>query len=449
VKTIQPAAPGQGNLLPVSATYLAEHRETLVRHGVPVYEVLKGSSGAFRAESYNLAQLPSVAQADRHKPSFLIDREWKARIFSATDSFEAQLEPLRDQSPEQRSQAVRALKTVLTDLKAQESEPLEKARVIMDTVGQAFLLNKASLKIKPLEVGPHEKALARDTESVVSTALEFADEPGLVAGLFAGFESLSNGQTVNHVMRVFSSYTGFLQYYNQQHQHRLAQTVRHLFPGVYKPLYRKILPQVDEHLMVSDHLLQLSLLDKESQREYALGAFLHDIGKMANLDYFESDAAYDPVQIRQHVYLSAGLILMNYGTDHDGARLLAGDHHNALGHPGGYGVTRLEREKGLRKGHEPVRVLSNTEKGFVSGESLGWLPIEMLAVADVYDAMVDNSRSYKKALTPTQAVEFLEDTMAAQGKLDPVLVDLFIDYLRSQGLEIPEGRGLAFKAKSF
>jgi len=84
-------------------------------------------------------------------------------------------------------------------------------------------------------------------------------------------------------------------------------------------------------------------------KEWALGAFLHDIGKIANLDYFESASAYDAEQIRQHVFLGAGLILMNYGTEHEEARLMAAAHHNALFRTGGYGVIRLEREKGLRK----------------------------------------------------------------------------------------------------
>jgi hypothetical protein len=317
----------------------------------------------------------------------------------------------------------------------------------METVSRTFLLNKASLKPKALDVGPAERSVAEDTQSIVSSALEMSEDPALAAGLFAGFQGLSNGQTINHVLRVFTSYNGFLRYFNVQHQARSVQTLRRVFLPVYGDRYRKLLPDLAPHLMTSDQVLQLRAFEPHELREYSLGAFLHDIGKVGNLDYFESDAGYDPNQIRQHVFLGAGLILMNYGVDHEGARLLAGDHHNALGHPGGYGVTRLEREKGLRPPQETVRVLSASAEGFISGQALGWLPTEMLAVADVYDAMTDDSRSYKKPMSPAEAAAFLDDTMAAQGKLDSVLVDLYIDFLRDRGLDIPADRGFGAKAR--
>jgi hypothetical protein len=38
--------------------------------------------------------------------------------------------------------------------------------------------------------------------------------------------------------------------------------------------------------------------------------------------------------------------------------------------------------------------------------------------------------------------------MAAAGKLDPVLVDLYIDFLRSQGVTVPEDRGFDHKIKA-
>lgn len=447
MKTLRPAAPGEGDLVPISAHAILEALEALREHHIPVYQVLKGPDGTLKASVVPIDAATAVPESERGRPSFLITRDWKLRVFEADDTFEAELEPLLEQTPEERAQAVHALRLVLADPKTKNGDANVKARAIMDTVGHVFLLNKASLKLKPQEVGVYEKAVAKDTEAIVSLAIEWAEDPNLAAALFEAFEGLSNGQTVNHVLRVFASYSGFLRFYNTQHQRRLSQSVRHVFPSVYAPLYRKLLPNLEDHLLVSDHLLQFSVFGNLDLKEYALGAFLHDLGKMGNIDYFESDAPYDPAQIQQHVFLSAGLVLMNYGNDHDGARLLAGDHHNALGHPAGYGVTRRERETGMRKPQAPVRVLANNSMDFVSGASLGWLPVEMLAVADVYDAMIDDSRAYKKAMTPAQAVVFLEETMAAQGRLDPVLVDLYVDYLRSAGVEVPGDRGFAHRLK--
>ena len=445
VRPIQPASTGKGNLLPVTGLYLLEQIETLKQHGIPVYRVLKDSHGEFRADPVDLQALVSLPIEERTKKNFLINKEWKSKLFASLDTFDAQLEPLLDQSPQERSEAVHALKVALAELKATNAEPMVKVKVIMDFVPKTFLLNKASLKLKPQDMSPYDKSLTKDTEGIVSTVLEMASDPALVSGLFSAFQDLSNGQTLNHVFRVFSSFNGFLHYYNQLHQLRLPQTLRKVFPKVYLDDYRRLLPKVESHWMVSDHVLQLSSFSFLQMKEFSLGAFLHDIGKMGNLDYFESDAAYDAQQIRQHVFLSAGLILMNFGNEHSSARLLAGDHHNGLGHPGGYGLTRLEIERSQRAPMEIRRCLSSSADGFTSGEALGFLPVEMLAVTDVYDAMIDTSRAYKKAMSPSQAVVFLEETMVAEGKLDPVLVDLYVDFLRVQGVEVPDDRGFTFK----
>jgi len=435
-------------LVPVTGRYLLDHIESLTQGQVPVYQVLKNSEGALRADPVDPASARSLPPPDRDKKLYLIDKDWQQKLFSGGDTFAEELEPLLEESAEDRTKAVTDLRVKLAELKAQDAEPMVRAQAIMDTVSRAFLLNKASLKPKAAEVTVHEKTLARESESIVATALEMAEDPALVSGLFEAFQGLSNGQTVNHVTRVFASYTGFLRYYNHQHSQRLVATVRRSFEAVYAPAYRSLLPGLTPSQFTSDQILQLPAFEPLELKEYALGAFLHDIGKMGNIDYFESDAGWDPKQIQQHVYLGAGLVLMNYGNDHDGARLLTGDHHNALGRDSGYGVTRFERQRSSRPVAPTVRVLSGQSRPFVSGEALGWLPIEMLAVADVYDAMTDTSRTYKKGMSSSEAVVFLEETMAAQGKLDPLLVDLYIDYLRDQGVEVPAGRGFAAKVKS-
>jgi hypothetical protein len=445
---LRPTSTGQGNLVPVSVRYILDHLEPLRTNRVRVFQGLRNATGELRAEPVDPASALNVPAHSLDKKLYLVDKDWQKKLFEAQDTFDAQLGPLLEKSPDERAEAVRELKNRLVDLKNQSAGPETKAHAIMETVSQTFLLNKASLKSRPLEVGPAERSVAGDTQSIVAHALEMSEDPALAAGLFAGFQGLSNGQTVNHVLRVFTSYTGFLRYYLVQHQGRLVSALRRIFGRAYGTTYRSLLPNLPNHLLTSDQVLQLPTFEPHEIREFSLGAFLHDIGKLGNLDYFESDAVYDPNQIRQHVFLGAGLILMNYGTDHEGARLLAGDHHNALGHPGGYGVTRMEREKGLRPPVETVRVLSASAEGFISGQALGWLPTEMLAVADVYDAMTDDSRTYKKPMTPAGAAAFLEETMAGQGKLDPVLVDLYIDFLRSRGLDIPEDRGFAAKVRS-
>jgi hypothetical protein len=220
-----------------------------------------------------------------------------------------------------------------------------------------------------------------------------------------------------------------------------------VFENEFADIYRYIMGPMPNHLFVSDNIVPLPLISPPEMKRYALGAFLHDIGKMANLDYFESDLAYDPNQIRQHVFISVQLILMNYGTEHEDARLMAGDHHNALFHKDGYGLTRLERERGMRPPLETERCISGIADEFTTGKAKGFLPTEILAICDIYDAMTDASRTYKKAMTPNEAVAFMFDKPMSAGKIDPVLFSLFVDFLHSTKLDVDLTYGMDYKIK--
>ncbi len=443
MQIIQPSK--DGTIIAFTVQYVLDNLEILRKHDIPVYRGVNTPEGAIKPQRID----PSVAKtlpagaADRRL--FLIDSEWQKKLFLQQDAFDQLLEPIRRKSAEEKATAVRELKAVMGSIRHSKDDTMTKAHLIMDTVQQTLQYNKAALRGKPEEVTAHEKSIAKDTEAIVEAVLEQVEKPEIIRGLFATFQSMSNGQTINHQLRVFTSFSGFLKYYNRQHASRFVADLRQVFPEVYRDHYRKLLPKVLESKFTSDNLLEFPSINSFDGREYALGAFLHDIGKMGNIDYFESASKFDATQIQEHVFLSAGLILMNYGNTHDVARLMAGDHHNALGKANGYGLTRREREVGVRKLLEPEKVLASKSLDFVSGLALGFLPTEMLAVTDVYDAMIDPSREYKKPMTSTEAVIFLEDTMVAEGKLDPVLVDLYIDFLRSQGIEVPRERGFQFK----
>ena len=182
---IQPSE--TGTIIPVTGQYILENLAILEQNSVPVYRALKRADGTMKAEQVDPTLAKNLSEAERSQKLFLIHRDWKPRLFAAGDSFDSQLEPLLAKTAEERTQAVKTLKNVIGELKKAQAAPMVKARAIMDTVSQTFLLNKASLKSKPNEVTTNEKTLAKDTESIVGTALEMAEDPELVAGLFASF----------------------------------------------------------------------------------------------------------------------------------------------------------------------------------------------------------------------------------------------------------------------
>jgi len=430
---LEKAEIGRGNTVRLTADFVQRYGSDLRELRPAIYRVAgMKSNGRVDAVLTTPEAVCALTGEELSGAYYLISKEALAAILERpADPLEQRTEMYEAMRPAERTKVLRAIRSKLQNIQNSDAHPMAKAKAIMDTVEHSFSINKASMKVQLQSSSVHVREIASETAQVVNSALSMIESSETAVMLFEAFKGLSNGQTLNHVTRVFSLTAAYFHFYNLQVQERLAQKVRLAFRARYYDAYRVILPSLDEHLFTSDNLIPLPLIEPPVMKEWALGAFLHDIGKIANLDYFESASAYDAEQIRQHVFLGAGLILMNYGTEHEEARLMAADHHNALFRTGGYGVIRLEREKGLRKLAPVERCISFSAHEYLSGKALGFLPTEMLAIVDIYDAMTDVSRAYKKAMSPTEALAYMRTHPVAEGRLDPVLFDVFAAFIKT------------------
>lgn len=443
---LEKADDGKGNTVRITYSFVQTYKKEFSLGLIPVYRVIKQDNNKFEAERVTPEVLLILQENALNEGNYIVSKNWRDGLNNTEiDPFDVKLQAYGALPAAERTKEITNIRKKIEEMKKTDVHPMAKAKAIMDAIDESFVINKASLKLNKAEVTVQERMVASETQAVVSAALGMVEEVEMSVMLFEAFKSLSNGQTLNHIGRVFGTMASFMHYYNTLHQKRIAQSIRLIFDDMYLDSYRVILPKLENHLFVSDNLVPLPRIDPPSMKEYALGAFLHDMGKIANLDYFESNAEYNSKEIRQHVFLSSGLILMNYGVEHEKARLMAGDHHNALFHKDGYGVTRLEREKGMRKLDEVQRCIGIDADDFMSGRSLGFLPTEMLAIADIYDAMTDSSRVYKKTMNPTEALVFMNEKPLAKGMIDPILFDIFVDFIRTVNPEIPETMGLMRK----
>jgi response regulator RpfG family c-di-GMP phosphodiesterase len=195
---------------------------------------------------------------------------------------------------------------------------------------------------------------------------------------------------------------------------------------------------VSEGALTADNLVRIRGLSMDEVREFCLGILLHDLGKTMDLGYFEGNQAYDAARVKQHVLLGSGLFLRTYGQKYEEARYIIGDHHNYLFQADGYGLTRWDRSRGGRAAKKPQACVGATLESFQSGEALTFLPIEVCAVADVYDALTDPHRAYKKVREPKEAAQLMAEEFVAQGKMDPVIFDLFVGFLKAMGIDVPQ-----------
>lgn len=160
-------------------------------------------------------------------------------------------------------------------------------------------------------------------------------------------------------------------------------------------------PQLYNHAQktfaLSLHVLRLLNLDEAEQMTIALGAFFHDIGKLA----IDEDLLNKPGQLTPREYAiikhhpAYGASILNSLTPLSEVALLAYHHHerwDGTGYPDG-----------------------------LSGEAIP-LGARVIAIADAFDAMTSH-RSYQGRRSPQEALEELQRCAGTQ--FDPLLVQLF------------------------
>ena len=352
------------------------------------------------------------------------------------DAFIVRWNALLELSPKERLRELAKSREQFETGKQKELEPAERAKLVVDVTEMAFLVNRTTMGTNSAQLSPEDRALVKETETIIRSVVEMIGESRSAASLFQAVQKRSNGHTLGHVVRVFVLMVGFLLHYNKLHNEGLNHKLRKDFSPRLRDAYRRLLPNLSDNWMTTANLVRLPALSVPQIREYALGALLHDVGKVMDLEYFENDTHYDREKIENHPILGCGLFLRTYGTAHEAARYIIGDHHNYLFHPDGYGLTRWERKRGTRVLPAYQCSVADSLEVYTSGLALCFLPIEVCGLIDVYDALTDQTRAYKVPMEPEEAVRFMQNQFILPGKIDPILFGLFVDYLKSLGIRI-------------
>jgi hypothetical protein len=415
----------------VDAAFLLGRRALLESSGVPVYLVRSKGLQTFVVESVSLEWIASQGLLGLARAEFAVARQW-ARLpdspAPSQDSFETRWNAMAALGPEERARTLQQAREEADRELSQTGDPTRRAQLAAGLTETAFLVNRASLVLEKAGRGQWASAVADQTVAVVRSVLQILEDNPRAVALMRHMDSPSGSRTLDHIVRVFALTAGFLLHYNRAHSAGLVARLRPRF-GAYLPVYRRLVPHLSEGRLTMDNLVRLPALTPAQVRTHALGALLHDIGKIHDLDYFETGTVYDREKILRHPILGSGLFLRTYGPGLEEARVIIAEHHNYLFHEDGYGVLRAERKKSGNPVPLPECSVGDTLASYTSGHALAFLPVEACTLADVYDALTDPHRPYKEASEPAAALETMKVQFTARGKLDPVLFDLFREYL--------------------
>jgi hypothetical protein len=319
----------------------------------------------------------------------------------------------------------------------------EIASIMTDAAIYSTLINKVSIE----EMSEENDNLAQrsliqiteKSERLMTSFIEALSKNYNLNHTADAITGQTEGVTSRHMVRVFILSIRFLDYIKHQFEFTgLYRRLQSRFKSYY-PLYEPLQKRYDFSNFNSSSLMPTppSFAGKKLE-EVMLGILLHDLGKKKNLLYFDGREGYDRKIIEGHAFDGYFMLMKKTVYQHSIASV-AGMHHEYYGHEKGYGIFRDNyaefKNKSHNKTHKFDYVLTNDYNDIINFKAVAYLPAKVLEIVDVYDAMIDSERQYKKAMSPVEALTFMRKEMIVGNlELDPILFDLFIKFLNQAKL---------------
>ena len=340
----------------------------------------------------------------------------------------------------------------LKEVKIDEKTKINRntAQQIVNAGNDVGLIAKVTMfesmkKIKDNEITQDQakienQEITETTSSLVTTIVNMLSYNTGTQKIFTELKNYSDGGVMAHSNRVFISYVNFLTFYNNLIKRRhLVYNIRTVYEKVYKKFYDKVVETIGGKYKIYDNLKTvedcidqgIKSVEEQEMYSYSVGALLHDVGKVKDLDYFEGADGRDYERIKKHLFNSYKLVSQTSEYPLE-VILTVALHHEYYGL--GYGpyekLHNMKTEK--YQGFQIQRIMSYNAKAIDDCEAFAYFPAKMLEIIDVYDALMDPARKYRggKTFTPEESLNIMrEDFIEKQVKLDPILYDVFVEFL--------------------
>lgn len=395
-----------------------------------------------KLETRSLNEIKLFCQNNSHKHVFLkleVEEESSSDA-KAEQNFDDNLKAAKAARPDELAKSakenVKAFKNRLSTAKSAK----EKIEAIHTASDKSVIQTKANLSNIEESLGdnPSEafKAgllkdhkvsdLRKASEQIVEETLEHLEIGDETSKVLHILDAYREGNTLAHIRRVYLHFIHFIKYFNYIASKGLHKKLELLFsPGQKYALYYK--------KSINDVFYErLRPFTPSEIHLYSLGALFHDLGKLPNIDYFESDAAYNRDIIELHAIKGYNL-LYNAGDYPEALAYLAGSHHEYNMHEKGYGVRRYIYQRYNKNKNKTARLgMTYNFERVKNFEIQEFLPNSMLSIIDVYDALMCSKRRYRdEQFSQKQALGILKDMVLSERKLDLVLFDIFVGYVAS------------------
>ena len=335
----------------------------------------------------------------------------------------------------ERMERMKACKDRLDALIAQKPRQEQLiTEALVETTRDVVLHNHAAImnamNLSEEKAKEQTKNMVESTRDLVKMSSQLISTNIFNDDLMNTLVSKSNGTIIQHMTRTYLEGLAFLTYYNNLvSSSSIIKKLRIAFNEKYLSFYQSLLPHVhpEDITLEKVFLGGMRAIPAITFYDWATGFLLHDIGKAAAVEYHEGELSYNHDIVMEHVKVGYTAIMnkTNYAED---TGLITGYHHEYYGDPSGYGFFRIGLEQ-YKKQNPHARqdfCIAYDVKPMKEYAALGYFPAKLLEIIDVFDALTDPNRKYRKALTRKEAfVMMREEFINKHQKIDLILFDLF------------------------
>jgi len=357
-----------------------------------------------------------------------------------TEIMGRQFEEVSNLSPEDRTRRLEySIEKVEQVLHRKKVSSKEISETLVESSIYSALVNKVTLEETynqdDLEARHNSIKMAKKTEALMDSLIEVISRDFEFDDTLLALEKVTSGNTLKHMTRVFIHTMRFMDYIQSQIEYSGLNTWILGRYESYRPLYESLFDSLQgKEMNIHKIIMEPIKITEELYRNISLGMMLHDIGKKKNLSYFEGGESYQRDVIEAHAF-DGYFMIMRRSVYKEEVAAMAGMHHEYYGSPNGYGIYRENLEEhGLTMNSPSVfkGIMTNDFNNIKSFKAMAYMPAKILEIIDVYDALIDPAREYKPPMSTLAALKMMKQEMVIDHlKLDPILFDLFVKYLRS------------------
>ena len=357
-------------------------------------------------------------------------------------SFGSEYDTIAQMSVEKKIERLNQEKIRLNELIIKKSkDKIAIAEALASTTTDAAMINHTVLKEIIDFADEQAKSYSREvviyTNEIVKSSAKLSSDNILNDELMKTITEKSKGIVFQHITRVYLNGVAFLAYFNNKISSSSALIkIRTSFNLKYRKFYQALLPHIDSYDLTLDHVFLegLKIIPPDLFSKWSIGFFVHDLGKAADIEYHEGEAAYDRSKVVGHVKVGYNSVIRktNYPRE---AALIAGYHHEYYGDPDGYGPFRddLQEYKKRIKNMKQDYCVTYELESILAFRALAYFPAKILEIIDVYDSLTDTRRTYRASMSSEEALDMMyKEFIIKRRKIDPILFDIFTGFIREK-----------------